>query len=162
MTLKSCLTLCNPMNCSPPGFSIIHYLPEFAQTRVHWVSDAIQPSHPPLLRLSPQSFPAPGSFPVSLLLYQVAKVLERHLQHQSFQWIVKGAFLQNWLVWSPCCPRDPQESSPALQFESISFSALGVLYGPTLTSVHDYWKNGNGNISWECENFMNMNILWLL
>ena len=41
---------------------------------------------------------------------------------------------------SPCCPRDSQESSPAPHFESISSSALSFLYGPTLTSVHDYWK----------------------
>ena len=43
---KLCPTLCDPMNCSMPGFPVLHYLPEFAQTRVHWVSDAIQPSHP--------------------------------------------------------------------------------------------------------------------
>ena len=47
----------------------------------------------------------------------------------------------DWLVWSPCCPRDVQESSPASQFKSINFSVLSLLYGPTLTSVHDYWKN---------------------
>ena len=52
---KSCLTLCDPMYCSTPGFPVLHQLPEFAQTHVHWVSDAIQPSHPlrPLLLLSP-------------------------------------------------------------------------------------------------------------
>ena len=43
---KSCPTLCDPVNCSMPGFPVLHYLPEFAQTHVHWVSDAIQPSHP--------------------------------------------------------------------------------------------------------------------
>ena len=46
---KSCLTLWNPMNCSMPVFLVLHYLPEFAQTLVYWVSDAIQPSHPLLL-----------------------------------------------------------------------------------------------------------------
>ena len=51
---KLCLTLCDPMDCSMPGFSILYHLPEFAQTYVHWVSDAIQPSHP----LSPPSPPA--------------------------------------------------------------------------------------------------------
>ena len=63
-----CLTLCDPMDCSTPGFPVFHYLPEFAQTQVHWVDDAIQPSHP-LLPVSsyPQSFPATGSFPVSQL-----------------------------------------------------------------------------------------------
>ena len=43
---KSCSTLLIPMNCSKPGFPVLHYLPEFAQTHVHWVSDTIQPSHP--------------------------------------------------------------------------------------------------------------------
>ena len=47
---------------------------------------------------------------------------------------------RKWLVWSPCCPRDSQESSPAPQFKSINSSLLSSLYGPTLTSVHDYWK----------------------
>ena len=53
-----CLTLCNPMNCSMPGFSVSHYLPEFPQSHVHWVNDIIQPSHPllspspPVLKLS--------------------------------------------------------------------------------------------------------------
>ena len=51
---KLCPTLCNSMNCSMPDFPVLHHLPEFAQTRVHWVGDAIQPSHP----LSPASPPA--------------------------------------------------------------------------------------------------------
>ena len=45
------------------------------------------------------------------------------------------------MVRSPCCPRDIQESSPASQFESINSLALSLLYGPNVTSVHDYWKN---------------------
>ena len=55
---QSCPTLCNPMDCNTPGFAILHYLSEFAQTHVHWVSDAIQPSHP----LSSPS-PPPSVFP---------------------------------------------------------------------------------------------------
>ena len=43
---QSCLTLCDPMDCSMPGFAVHHQLPEFIQTHVHWVGDAIQPSHP--------------------------------------------------------------------------------------------------------------------
>ena len=53
---QSCLTLCNPMNCSTPGLPVHHQLPEFTQTHVHRVSDAIQPSHP----LSSPSSPAPN------------------------------------------------------------------------------------------------------
>ena len=66
---QSCLTVCDPMNCSMPGFSVLHHLQEFAQTPVHWVNDATQPSHP-LSSPSPsclQSFPASGSFPMSWL-----------------------------------------------------------------------------------------------
>ena len=53
---QSCLILCNPMNCSPPGLPVHHRLPEFTQTHVHRVGDAIQPSHP----LSSPSPPAPN------------------------------------------------------------------------------------------------------
>ena len=73
--------------------------------------------------------------------YQVAKVIELQLQHRSFQWIVRVDLLYDWLVGSPCSPRDSQESSPAPQFESISFSALSLLYDPTVTTTHDYWKS---------------------
>ena len=54
---------------------------------------------------------------------------------------IQGDFLLKLLVWSPCCPKDSQESSPAPQFESINSSALSLLYGPTLASIHDYWRN---------------------
>ena len=60
------------------------------------------------------------------------KVLELKLQHQSFQWIFRTDFLYHWLVWSPCSPRDSQESSPAPQFKNINSSALSFLYSPTL------------------------------
>ena len=55
----------------------------------------------------------------------------------------QGWFPLGLTVWSPCCPRDSQRSSQAPQFKSISSSVLSLLYGPTLTSVHDYWKNHN-------------------
>jgi len=74
-----------------------------------------------------QSFPASGSFPVSQFFDQVAKVLEFQLQHQSFQWILRTDFLYDWLVWSPCSPRDSQESSPTSQFKSINSLVLSFL-----------------------------------
>ena len=49
--------------------------------------------------------------------------------------------LQNGLVGSPCSPRDSQESSPTPQFKSINSLALSFLHSPTLTSIHDYWRN---------------------
>ena len=62
-------TLCDPMDSSMPGFPVLHHLLELAQTHVHWVSDAIQPSHPlsPPFCSCPQSFPVSGSFPMSHL-----------------------------------------------------------------------------------------------
>ena len=142
---KSCLTLCNPMECSTPGFPVLHYLPESAQIHVHWFGDAIQPSHPLLspslsaLGLSQHQdlFQWVGS------LHHVVKVLELQVQHQSFKWLFRVDFLQEWLVWSPCSPRDSSESSPTPQFKGIHSSTLSLLYGPTLTSIHDYWKNHN-------------------
>ena len=87
--------LCDSMDCNIPGFPVLYYLPEFAQTHVHWVGVAIPPSHP----LSSPSPPAlshshhQGLFQWVGSLHQVAKVLELQLQHQSFQWIFKTDFL---------------------------------------------------------------------
>ena len=140
---QSCPTLCNPMDCSTPGFPVHHQLLECAQTHVHQVEDVIQSPHlllspsPPAFSLSQQQ----GLFEWVSSSYQVAKVLEFQLQHQSFQWIFRTDFLQDGLVGSPCSPRDSQESSPTPQFKSINSSVLNFLYSPTLTSIHDYWKN---------------------
>ena len=140
---QSCLTFCDPMDCSTPGLPVHHQLLEFTQTQVHWVSDAIQPSHP-LSSPSPSAFSLSqhqGLFRWVSSSHHVAKVLEFQLQHQFFQWIFRTGFLSDALVGSPCCPRDSQESSSTPQFKSISSSALNFLYSPTLTSIHDYWKN---------------------
>ena len=136
-------TLCNTMECSMPDFPVLHYLLEFAQTHVHCISDDIQPSHP-LLSPSPLVFnPSQhlGLFQWVGSSHQVAKVLELQLQHQSFQWIFMTDFLYDGLIGSPCCPRDSQESSPTPQFKSINSLVLSLLYGPSLTYKHDYWKN---------------------
>ena len=91
----------------------------------------------------PQSFPASGSFHWFSSSHQVDKVLKLQLQHQSFQWILRVDFLLDWLVWSPCCLKDSQEFALAPQLKNISSSALNILYGSTLTFIHDYWKNHN-------------------
>ena len=101
-----CLTLCNSMNYNTPGFPFHHQLPELAQTHVHRVSDATQPSHP-LSSPSPPAFNLSqhqGLFHWVNFLHQVAKVLEFQLQHQSFHWIFRTGFLYDWLVWPPCSP----------------------------------------------------------
>ena len=89
----------------------------------------------------PQALPASESFPMSQFFHQVAKVLEFQLQHQSFQWTTRTDLLLDGLVGSPCSPRDSQESSPTPQFKSINPSVLSFPYSPTLTSIHDHWKN---------------------
>ena len=102
-----------------------------------------QPSHPlsspspPALYLSQHQ----GLFKWINSLHEVAKVLEFQLQHQSFQWTPRTDLPEDGLVGSPCSPRDSEESSLIPQFKSISSSALNFLYSPTLTSVHDRWKN---------------------
>ena len=119
-----CLTFCNPMYCSTPGFPAHHQLLELAQIHVRRVGDAIQPSHP-LSSPSPSAFNLfqhQSPFQQVSLSHQVAKVLEFQFQHQSFQWILRTNFLWNWLVWSPCSPRDSQESSPTLQCKNINSS----------------------------------------
>ena len=134
---KLCVGLWNPMDCSTPGFPVLHYLPEFAQTHVHWVDDAIQPSHPmSSISFSSclQSFLPSGSFPMSQLFTSGSQNID-----------ASGLFLsvsiQDWLVWSPCNPRDSQEFPPTPQFKGINSSVFSLLSGPTLTSAHDYWKN---------------------
>ena len=131
--IQWCLTLCNPMDCSTPGFPFLPYLLEFAQTHVHWVGDAIQPSYTLL--------------PPSLLALNL-------FQHQDlFQWIdsasggqsIGASFLASvfpeysGLISSRTDWFDLlaiQESSPAPQFETINSSALSLLYGPALISIH--------------------------
>ena len=140
---QSCPTLCDHIDCSTPGFPVHHQLLELTQTHVHRVGKAIQSSH----ALSSPSSPAfnlaqhQDLFQWVSSSHQVAKILGLQLQHQSFQWIFRTDFLEDWLVWSLCSPRDSQDSSPTLHFKSINSLVLSFLYSPTLISIHDYWKN---------------------
>ena len=122
---QSCATLCDPMNRSTPGLPVHHHLPEFTQTHIHWVGDAIQPSHP---RSSPFP-PAPNPSQHHSLSqwvnssHEVAKVLEFQLYHNSFQRTPRADLLQNGLVGSPCSPRDSQEFSNTTVQKHQFFSA---------------------------------------
>ena len=140
---QSCLTLYDPMEYSTPGFPVCHYLPEFAQFHVHWVDDVIYPSlplfppSPPALSLSQHQ----GIFIWVSSSHQVAKVLGVSASTSVLPMNIQDWFPLTGLVGSPWHPRDSQESSPTPQIKSISSSGLSFLYGPTLTSIHDYWKN---------------------
>ena len=92
---QSCRTLCDPMDRSTPGLPVHHQLPEFTQTHVRWVGDAIQLSHP-LSSPSPPAFnlsQPQGLFQWVSSSHQVAKVSEFQLQHQSFQWTLRTDLL---------------------------------------------------------------------
>ena len=105
--------------------------------------DAIEPSH----LLSPPSAPALNLSQLQSFSqwvgssHQVVKLLEFQLKHQSLQWTHRTDLLQDVLVGSPCSPRDSEESTQTPQFKSINSSGPCFLYSPTLTSIHDHWKN---------------------
>ena len=131
---QSCPTLSNPINRSTPGLPVHHHLPEFTQTNPlsQWCYPAISSSAIPFSSC-PQSLPASESFPMSLLFTWGG---------QSTGVSALASFLpKKSQGWSPCSPRDSQETSPTPEFKSISSSALSLLHSPTLTSIHDYWKN---------------------
>ena len=142
---QSCPIICNPTDCSTPGFPVHHELLDLAQTHVHRVGDTIQLSHllsspsPPALSHSQHQ----GLFQWVSSLHQVAEVLEFQLQQQSFQRIFRTDFLWDGLAESPCRPRDSQESSPTPQFKSINSSTLSFLYSPT--HIHT-WLLGKPNL----------------
>ena len=140
------------MNCSTPGLPVHDQLPEFTQTHVHWVGDAIQPSHP---------LSSPSIFPSIRVFSNESALRIRWPKYWSCSFNISPSnehpglisFRMDWLE-SPCSPRDFQESSPTPQFKSINSSALTFLYSPTLTSIHDYWKS-----IWLCNSTPEINMI---
>ena len=139
-----CPTLCSPMNRSTPGLPIHPQLPEFTQTHIHWVSDAIQPSHP----LSSPSPPAPnpsqhqGLFQWVSSSYQMAKVFGVSASASVLPMNTQDWSPLGWTGWISLQSKGhSQEASPTPQFKSISSSALSFLHSLNLTSIHDHWKN---------------------
>ena len=137
---QTCPTLCDLMDFCMPGFPVLHHILELAQTHVHWVSDAS--NHLVLccpLLLLPSIFPIVRVFSNELTLHL------RWPKYWSFNFSISPSNEYSGLIsfridWSPCSPRDSQESSPIPQFKSMNFSVFSLLC-PTLTSIHDYWKN---------------------
>ena len=135
------LTLWDSMNCSMPGLPVHHQLPDPTQTHVHWVGDAIQPSHslsfpsPPALNLSQHQ----GLFKWVSSLNLVARVLEFQLQHQSFQWIPRTDLHYDRLVGSPCSPRTLKS---LLQYHSSKASILRRSAFFTVQLSHPYMTTG--------------------
>ena len=117
---KSCPTLWDPKNCSTPGFPVLHYLPEFAQTHVHWGGDAILLSHPVIPFSSClQSFPASGSFLMSWVFPSGGASVSALLVN-----------IQDWfpLGWTGLLSLRSKGLSSLLQHHSSKASALSLLY----------------------------------
>ena len=134
-----CPTLCDPMDCSTSGFPVHHHLLELAQTHVHQVGDAIQPSHP-LSSLLPSIFPSIRVFSNESAFHIRWPNYGSFSTSPSNEYSGLISFRTDWCAvqGTPCSTRYSHDSSPTPQFKSINSSALSLLYGPTLTSVHGY------------------------
>ena len=139
---QSCPTLCNPRNRSTPGLPVHHQLLEFTHSSPlsRWCHPTISSSVVPFFSCL-QSFRTSGSFQMSQLFAWGGQNIGA-----SASTSVLPVNTQDWAPlgrtgWISLKPRDSQESSPTRQFKSINSSALSFLHSPTLTSIHDHWKN---------------------
>ena len=137
---QSCLTLGDPMNCSVPGLPVHHQLPEFTQTLAHQVSDATQPSHP-------LSSPSPPALSIRVFSNESALRM-RWSKYWSLSFSISPSnehpglisFRMDWLDLL-AVQGTLKSFLQHQQFKSISSSVLSFLHSPTLTSIHDHWKN---------------------
>ena len=129
------------LSCSMPGFPVHHQLPELAQTHVH---ELVMPSNHLLLYhllLPPSIFPSIRVFSdESVLCIRCPKCWSFSFSiSPSNKYSGLISFRINW--WNLLSVQGTQDSFPTPQFKSINSSVLSLLYSPTLTSIHDYWKN---------------------
>ena len=144
------------MDCNTPDFSVLQFLLEFAQTCLlsWWCRLTISPSVAPFFSC-PQSFPASGYFPMSWLFVSGGQSIETSASASVLPMNIQGWFPLGLTGWIPCCLKGSQESSSASQLRSINSLVLSLLYGPTLTSVHDYWKKHSFDYTdfcWQSDN----------
>ena len=139
LVTQSCPILCNPMYCSEPGLlslTISKNLPKFMF--IVMPSSHLILWHP--LLLCPWVFPASGTFLMSCLFTS-----DDQNTGASAWTSILPVNIQGWspsrLVWSSCCPRDFQESSPASQFEGINSYTFYLLYSQALTILRDHWED---------------------
>ena len=138
---QSSLTLCGPMDCSTPSLPVHQQLPGVYSNSCPlnwWCHPIISSSVIPFSRL--QSFPASGSFLMSHFFASGGQSIGVPPSATVLPINIQDWFLLGW-TGSPYSPRDPQESLPTPQLKSVNSSALSFLYSPTLTTIHDDWKN---------------------
>ena len=125
-----------------PDFPVHHHLPEFAQTHVHWVSDAIQPSYPVVPFSSCLlSFPALGSLPMSWLFTSGGQRIGTSASASVFPMNIQGWLPSGLTSLISLLSKGLSSLFQHQQFQGIRSSALSLLYGPVLTSIYSYWKN---------------------
>ena len=138
-----CPTLCDPMDCSMPGFPVHHQLLEFTQNHVHWVGDAIQPSHP-LSSPSPpafKSFPASGSFPMNQFFTSGGQSIGVSAPTSLLPMNIQDWFSLEWTGWISLQSKGLSRVFSNTTVQKHQFLVFSFLHSPTLTSIHDYWKN---------------------
>ena len=128
------------MNHRTPGLPVHHQLLESIQTHVHWVGDAIH-----LILCCPLLL-LPSIFPCLRVFSNEAALQIRWPKYWRFSFSISPSsdysdLISLRLIWSPCCPRDSQESSPAPQFKNINSLGFCLLYSPALKTVHDHWED---------------------
>ena len=140
---QSCPTLCDPMNRSTPGLPVHHQCPEFTQTHVHWVGDAIQPSHPLLSPSPPASNPSKHQG-----LFQWVNSSHEGPKYWSFSFSISPSmYIQDWfpLGWTGWISLQSKGLSRVFSNTTVQkhqfFSAQLCLWSNSLTFIHDYWKN---------------------
>ena len=138
---KSCPALCDPMDWSTPGCPVLHCLPEFAQMHVHWCHLTVSTSVA-CFSFCLQSFPASGSFLMSRLFTSGGQSIGASASAS----VLSGLNFQDWFPLGLTGLTSLQSKGLLGVFSNTTvkkhqFFSLSLLYGPTLTSIHDYWKN---------------------
>ena len=137
---QSCLTLCNPMDCSTLGFPILHNLLEFAQIHVHWIGYPISSSVIPFSSCC-QSFPALASFQMSRDFASGSQGIGVSASVSVPPMNSQDWFPLGWTGWISLQSKGLPRVFSNTTVQSINSSAFNFLYSPTLTYKHDYWKN---------------------
>ena len=138
--LLSHVWLCTPMDYSTPDSPVLHCLQEFAQTHVHWVNDVIQSSHPLLPRLLlPSIFLSITVFSNELALHIICAKYWSFIISPSNEYLRLISFRIDW--FDLLASKGLSSVFFGTTVQKINSWALNLLYGPTLTSMYDYWKN---------------------
>ena len=137
---QSCLTLSGPMDWSKPGFPVLHYLLEFAQIHVHWCHPTIS-SSVALFSPCPQSFPASVSFPMSQFFASAGQSIGASASVSVLPMNIQGWFLLGLTGLISLLSKGLSIVFFSTTVRKHQILALSHLYGPALTSIHDYWRN---------------------